>query len=137
MRRFNSSHAFEMKLYQVATRLKCTFIFFHLTPLHFEKMYLSHIGSRSMTCLSLFVSPVVLSRMFSFKYNIYFVKEIPRRVSRIIFQTDIFIVGIWFSQSWFHLSKPFCVSLGADSFLPLRDAGGWLICWHLVTELRP
>jgi len=43
VRRFNSSHAFKMKLYQESTRLKCTFIFFCLTSLHFEKMYLSHI----------------------------------------------------------------------------------------------
>lgn len=55
--------------------------------------------------LAFFVSLVVLFHVFSFKWNMYFIKKITRCVYSIIFQMNVFMTENWFSQSWFHLSQ--------------------------------
>ena len=105
MRRFHWGRAFKMKPDQVATCLRCAFIFCCLASWRLGNMYVSHIFHYQWHQLPFFVSPVVLFHVFSFKWNIYFIRKITRCVYSIIFQMNMFMMENWFLESWFHLSQ--------------------------------
>ena len=141
MRRFHWSHAFKMKPDQVATCLRCAFIFCCLASWRLGTMYVSHIFHYQWHQLPFFVSPVVLFHVFSFKWNIYFIRKITRCVYSIIFQMNMFMMDNWFLESWFHLSQTVLSKSGsrqAAFCFSKMQAGVFLVGERkLLMEFRP